>query len=84
MIDEQELTGAEPRSARWSCCRFVPAAQVDPVYLDTSYYVIPEAAGHRPSTLLFQALSQRGYVAIGQWTPTTASTSCCCGPAATA
>ena len=69
VIDEHDLTRAEPRTARqMEVLRFVPAAQVDPVYLDTSYYVVPEAAGQRPYTLLFHALRQSGYVAMAQWT----------------
>jgi DNA end-binding protein Ku len=69
VIDEHDLTRAEPRTARlMEVLRFVPAAQVDPVYLDTSYYVVPEAAGQRPYTLLFHALKQSGYVAMAQWT----------------
>jgi Ku protein len=68
-VKEHDLTRAEPRSARlMDVLQFVPAAQVDPVYLDASYYVVPEAAGQRPYTLLFQALSKSGYVAIAQWT----------------
>jgi DNA end-binding protein Ku len=47
---------------------FVPAAEVDPVYLDASYYVVPEAAGLRPYTLLFQTMRQSGAVALAQWT----------------
>jgi DNA end-binding protein Ku len=69
VVDEHDLTRAEPRTARlMEVLRFVPAARVDPVYLDTSYYVVPEAAGQRPYTLLFHALSQSGYVAMAQWT----------------
>jgi DNA end-binding protein Ku len=69
VIEEQDLTRAEPRSARlMEVLQFVPAAQVDPVYLDASYYVVPEAAGQLPYTLLFQALRRSGYVAIAQWT----------------
>jgi DNA end-binding protein Ku len=69
VIEEHDLTRAEPRTARlMEVLQFVPAAQVDPVYLDTSYYVVPEAAGQRPYTLLFYALKQSGHVAMAQWT----------------
>jgi len=47
---------------------FVPAAAVDAVYLDASYYVVPEAAGQRPYALLWEALRQSGSVALAQWT----------------
>jgi DNA end-binding protein Ku len=47
---------------------FVPAAEIDPVYLDASYYVRPEAVGQKPYTLLFETLRRTGYVGIAQWT----------------
>jgi DNA end-binding protein Ku len=69
ILDEQDLVRVEPRTARvMEVLQFVPAAEVDPVYLDTSYYVVPEGAGHRPYTLLFQTMRQTGYVALAQWT----------------
>jgi DNA end-binding protein Ku len=42
---------------------FVPQAEVDPVYLDASYYVVPERAGEKPYTLLYEALRRSGYAA---------------------
>jgi DNA end-binding protein Ku len=49
VLDEHDLTRAEPGTARrMEVLRFVPVVEVDPVYLDSSYYVIPEAAGQRP------------------------------------
>ena len=69
ILDERDLARAEPRTARLlEVLEFVPAAEVDPVYLDTSYYIAPEAAGQRPYTLLLEALRQSGYVALAQWT----------------
>ena len=47
---------------------FVPQAEVDPVYLDASYYVVPERAGEKPYTLLYEALRRSGYVSIAQLT----------------
>src|SRR5262249_16373827 len=41
-------------------------AEVDPVYFETSYYVIPETAGRRPYALLFESLSKSGLVAVAQ------------------
>ncbi len=69
ILDEHDLTHVEPSTARViEVVEFVPAAEVDPVYLDASYYVVPEAAGHRPYTLLFHTMRQTGYVALAQWT----------------
>jgi DNA end-binding protein Ku len=69
VLDEKDLRHVEPSTARvMEILEFVPAAEVDPVYLDASYYVVPEGAGHRPYTLLFHAMRQTGYVALAQWT----------------
>ena len=69
VIEEHELTRAEPGTARvMEVLQFVPAVEIDPVYLDASYYVVPETAGRRPYTLLFEALRASRYVALAQWT----------------
>ena len=46
----------------------IPAAEVDPVYLDASYYVVPEAAAEKAYTLLYEALRRSSYAALAQWT----------------
>lgn len=69
VLDERDLARAEPPTARvMEVLEFLPAGEVDPVYLDASYYVMPEAAGERPYTLPFQTLRQSGYVGIAQMT----------------
>jgi DNA end-binding protein Ku len=69
ILDQRDLTHVEPSTARvMEVMQFVPAAEVDPVYLDASYYVVPEGAGQKPYTLLFHSMKQTGYVALAQWT----------------
>jgi DNA end-binding protein Ku len=46
---------------------FVLMAEIDPVYLETSYYVAPESSGEKAYALLFAALKQTGYVGIAQF-----------------
>ena len=45
-----------------------PEAEVDPVYLDASYYVGPERAGEKPYTLLYEALRRTAQAALAQLT----------------
>ncbi|MGA8581123.1 MAG: Ku protein, partial [Bryobacteraceae bacterium] len=46
VVEEDELAQIAPRSSRvMEVLEFVPEAEVDPVYLDASYYVAPERAG---------------------------------------
>jgi DNA end-binding protein Ku len=69
ILDEQDLARIEPSTARaMEVLELVPSAEVDPVYLDAFYYVVPEGAGHKPYTLLFHAMRQTGHVALAQWT----------------
>jgi DNA end-binding protein Ku len=69
VVEERELDQMAPRSSRvMEVLEFVPQAEVDPVFLDASYYVVPERAGEKPYTLLYEALRRSGYVSIAQLT----------------
>lgn len=69
VVEQRELDQLSPRSSRvMEVLEFVPLAAVDPVYLDASYYVVPETAGEKPYALLFEALRRSGYVSIAQLT----------------
>ena len=69
VVAEHELEQMAPPSSRVMEVReFVPAAEVDPVYLDASYYVVPEPAGEKAYTLLYEALRRSSYAALAQWT----------------
>ncbi len=49
--------------------RFVPAQEVDPVYFDRHYFLVPgaAAAARRPYALLLQAMRETGTVALGRF-----------------
>jgi DNA end-binding protein Ku len=69
VVEEAELEQITPRSSRvMEVLEFVPEAEVDPVYLDASYYVAPERAGEKPYTLLYEALRRTGQAALAQLT----------------
>ncbi len=44
--------------------RFVPAEQIDPLYLDKSYYLEPDKSAVKPYTLLREALQQTDRMAL--------------------
>lgn len=44
---------------------FVPADSVDPVYIESTYYLGPEKGGDRAYTLLAGAMARTGRIAIG-------------------
>ncbi|MGA2145967.1 MAG: Ku protein [Bryobacteraceae bacterium] len=69
VVEQGELDQMAPPSSRVMEVReFVPAAEIDPVYLDASYYVAPEAAGEKPYTLLYEVLRRSSHAALAQWT----------------
>jgi DNA end-binding protein Ku len=46
--------------------QFVKAEDVDPIYLEKSYYVVPDSAGERPYGLLRSAMNDTGYCAVAK------------------
>ena len=48
--------------------RFVEAAEIDPLYVERSYYLGPEATGERAYGLIVAALSTRGLVGLAKLT----------------
>jgi DNA end-binding protein Ku len=67
LVDEKELKSITPRTSRdIQILEFVQFAEIDPVYLETSYYMAPEPEGEKPYALLHEALRRTGYSALAQ------------------
>ncbi len=67
VLDDEDVKKAAPATARtMEILEFVKTSEVDPVYLESSYYVAPDEAGEKPYTLLFEGLRRTGYVAIAK------------------
>jgi DNA end-binding protein Ku len=67
-IEPEELKSIAPKTAtQMEIEEFVQFAEIDPVYLETSYYVMPEQAGEKAYALLFKALETTGLVALAQF-----------------
>jgi len=66
-IEAEEIKKIEPRTARaMEILEFVPLAEVDPLYFDASYYLVPDEPGRRAYALLRQALVDSGRCAIAR------------------
>ncbi len=66
-IDEEDIKKVAPKTARvMEILEFVKAEQVDPIYLESSYYVAPDEGGEKPYALLFQALRESKYYALAK------------------
>jgi DNA end-binding protein Ku len=66
VVDEQEVRSLAPRtSTEMQIVEFVHFDEIDPVYLETSYYLAPEENGEKAYTLLYNAMRETGHAAIG-------------------
>jgi DNA end-binding protein Ku len=69
IIEPEEIKKIEPKTAKtMEILEFVKSEEVDPVYFESSYYMVPEEAGRRPYALLTKALEESEYVAIAKLT----------------
>jgi DNA end-binding protein Ku len=69
VIEPEEIKKIEPQTAKtMEILEFVKESEVDPIYFESSYYMMPEEAGRRPYALLTKALEESEYVAIAKIT----------------
>jgi len=69
VIEPEEIKKIEPQTAKtMEILEFVKTGDVDPVYFESSYYMVPDEAGRRPYALLTKALEESEYVAIAKLT----------------
>jgi len=69
VVEPEEIKKIEPKTAKtMEILEFVKSSEVDPVYFESSYYMMPEEAGRRPYGLLTKALEESEYVAIAKLT----------------
>src|ERR1051326_603171 len=69
IIDPEEIKKIEPKTSKaMEILEFVKADEIDPLYFESSYFLMPEEAGRRPYALLARALKDSDYVAISKLT----------------
>src|ERR1700752_4846020 len=67
ILDDEEVKKVAPSTAKvMEIQEFVMSDQVDPIYLETSYYMAPDEAGEKPYALLFDALKKTGRVGVAK------------------
>ena len=67
-IEKEELKSIEPKTATgMQIEEFVKLAEVDPVYFETSYYLVPEEAGRKAYGLLYRALQVTQLMAVSKF-----------------
>jgi len=69
VLEDEEIRKAAPKSSKvMELQEFVKSQEVDPVYLESSYYLAPDDAGEKPYALLLEALRRSGYVGLAKVT----------------
>ncbi len=69
VIEPEEIKKIEPKTAKaMEIVQFVKASEIDPLYLESSYYMTPEEGGRRPYALLSRAMADNNYYAIAKLT----------------
>lgn len=73
MLDEADFEKAAPEKSKIiEVNHFVDEAEIDTIYFENSYYVVPEKSGARAYALLREALRKSGKVGIAQFVMRTA------------
>jgi len=66
-FDRDELKSLQRRtSSSMEIVRSVRLSEIDPVFFETSYYVVPDRGGEKPYAMLFEALKETQHVALAR------------------
>src|SRR5262249_6202360 len=67
VLDPRELKGLQKRtSPKMEIVRSVQLSEIDPVFFETSYYLVPDKGGEKPYAMLYAALRETGRVALAR------------------
>jgi DNA end-binding protein Ku len=67
VFNREELKGLQRKtSPTMEIVRSVKLAEIDPVFFETSYYMVPDRSAEMPYAILFRALQETGRVALAR------------------
>src|SRR5665213_3706636 len=67
VIEDEDIRKVAPKTAKvMEIQEFVKSDDVDPVFLESSYYMAPDEGGEKPYALLFEALKQTKYFGVAK------------------
>jgi DNA end-binding protein Ku len=68
IIDPEELRSVDPEASRTiDIEEFVDLADIDPIFYERSYYLVPDDRAAKPYALLAEAMAKTGKVALGRF-----------------
>jgi DNA end-binding protein Ku len=80
-ITEEELEQYDPKATRTiEIHDFVELAQIDPIYYDRTYFLVPDGNAAKPYALLLDAMRRTGKVGIATFVLRTRESLCCVRP----
>ncbi len=81
VLTAEELEKYDPKAARTiEIHDFVDLAEIDPVYYDRTYYLVPETSAVKAYALLIDAMRRTGKVALATFVLRTRESLCCVRP----
>jgi DNA end-binding protein Ku len=67
VVTDEEVKKVAPKTAKvMEILEFVKSDEVDPLYLESSYYVAPGEGGEKPYALFFEAMRQAQYFGVAK------------------
>jgi DNA end-binding protein Ku len=67
VVEDEELAALAPEASRTIEIEdFADLEEIDPIYFDTAYYIVPQRGGGRSYRLLLQAMAETSKVAIAR------------------
>jgi DNA end-binding protein Ku len=67
-VTQEELAALHPKATRSIDIEdFVELCQIDPIFYETTYYLLPDRGAARPYVLLLEAMKSTGKVGIGSF-----------------
>lgn len=80
-LEPQELEALDPKATRTVEIRdFVDLAEIDPIYYEATYYLVPEPTAAKAYRLLADAMRRAGKVGIASFVLRTREALCCVRP----
>jgi DNA end-binding protein Ku len=68
LVEDDELRALEPGKTRMiEISDFVDVSQIDPIYYNKPYYLVPREGGGRAYSLLMRAMRERNRVGVGRF-----------------
>lgn len=81
VVEDADFAKAAPaKSKAIDISQFVQEQEIDPLYFEKPYYLIPAKGGAKPYSLLMKALEKTGAVGVAEWVMRNHQHVCCIKP----